>query len=71
MTGTPVNFSGMTGRALAVILKYFFENRAIIKKNYWPPKLQLYGPSYIYTIIIMPIALHFQFVIFEVISSNV
>jgi hypothetical protein len=32
VTGTPVNFGGMTGRALAVNLKLIFENRAIKKK---------------------------------------
>jgi hypothetical protein len=30
--GTPVNFGGMTGRALGVILKLIFGNRAITKK---------------------------------------
>jgi hypothetical protein len=49
VTGTPVNFGGMTGRALAVILKLNFWKSCDQKKSvfFLAPALQLYGPPYI------------------------
>jgi hypothetical protein len=51
VTGTPLNFGGMTGRALAVYLKLHFFKSCDHNFFYWPPAVQLYGPPYIRAIL--------------------